>query len=409
MERTRKIQIISTIVIIGFVLAVFYHYFMGAYLGHDYPYSTFLFDPSDKFADFLKPLNCGKTLSPYSRRGVETTCMSISVVYYPFGELFFYPFSLIHGKSLWIFLGIFLIGWSNFVFKNFSQNNKLANLRDIFILSLTSYPFLFTMDRANLEGYVFLFVVGFCYFYNNNNKWKALLGSICLSLAIAIKPFPSLFLLLLVIEKKWKNIFFIIISSVIINIASVLCFKDDFWVILSATKNNQNEVITRGVIQNLNWDHGHSIIGMLKSLLYIVMSFGNLGDQEIVENWSPLLFNIGTILSVIIFLVTAWYILFKERQFWKIIALITFLMLLLPPLSNDYRLLYIFLPIAFFVNDNRETKNDLIYTILFGLLLIPKSYILAPDMPGVGVIIEPMLMIIFGFLIIQESFKRKIV
>ena len=235
------------------------------------------------------------------------------------------------------------------------------------------------------------------------------MGSICLSLAIAIKPFPSLFLLLLVIEKKWKNIFFIIISSVIINIASALCFKDNFWVILSATKNNQNEVITRGVIHNLLWGYGHNIIGMLKSLLYIVMSFGNLGDQEIVENWPPLLFNIGTILSVIIFLVTAWYILFKERQFWKIIALITFLMLLLPPASTDYRLLYIFLPMAFFVNDNRETKNDLIYTILFGLLLIPKSYILSPHMPGVGVIIEPMLMIIFGFLIIQEGFKRKIV
>jgi len=88
-------------------------------------------------------------------------------------------------------------------------------------------------------------------------------------------------------------------------------------------------------------------------------------------------------------------------------------MLLTAPGSYDYRLLHVFLPLAFFVNDDSKNKNDLIYTVLFGLLLIPQSYILpvykvthVTDM--IGIFTEPLLMLTFIFLIITEGLKRKI-
>ncbi|WP_287726968.1 hypothetical protein [Microcystis sp. M061S2] len=52
MERTTKIKLISTIIVIGFAIAVFYHYSMGAYLGHRFPVNSFLLTPNDKFNDF---------------------------------------------------------------------------------------------------------------------------------------------------------------------------------------------------------------------------------------------------------------------------------------------------------------------------------------------------------------------
>ncbi len=415
--RTEKIQIVSSIVIIGFVLAVFYNYFMGSYLEYGYPLNTFLVNPEDKFADFLKPLNCGKTLSPYLRRGVENTCMPISVVYYPFGELFFYPFSKIPGKSLWIFLGIFLIGWFVFIVKNFAQNEKSANLRDLFIISLISYPFLFTLDRANLESYVFLLVAGFCYFYNSANKYISLLACISLSLAIAIKPFPAFFLLLLVKEKKWKNILFIIASSIIVNIASALYLKDGIWANFLGVINSQKEFISDYVVGNMGWYYGHSILGLLKcifsAILYFCASIGLLKKADIimiVHNWPRELFTVSSIISVIIILFVTWYILFKEKEFWKIVALIVFIMLLTPLASADYRLLYIFLPMAFFVNSLQKTKYDSFYTVLFGLLLVPKSYMFHTTKESLvllGVLVEPLLMIFFAYLIIKDGLKSK--
>jgi hypothetical protein len=83
-------------------------------------------------------------------------------------------------------------------------------------------------------------------------------------------------------------------------------------------------------------------------------------------------------------------------------------MLLLPPTSPDYRLIYIFIPVAFFINDLRSSKNDLLYSILFGLLLITKVYIFFKSYTStaldIGLIINPILMMFFAFLILKEGY-----
>ncbi|AKE65273.1 hypothetical protein MYAER_2933 [Microcystis aeruginosa NIES-2549] len=65
MERHTKIRFISTIIVIGFAIAVFYHYRMGAYLGNQHPLNTFLFTPNDKFNDFWNMVKFIKELNPY--------------------------------------------------------------------------------------------------------------------------------------------------------------------------------------------------------------------------------------------------------------------------------------------------------------------------------------------------------
>ena len=130
----------------------------------------------------------------------------------------------------------------------------------------------------------------------------------------------------------------------------------------------------------------------------------------IVHNWPRELFTVSSIISVIIILFVTWYILFKEKEFWKIVALIVFIMLLTPLASADYRLLYIFLPMAFFVNSLQKTKYDSFYTVLFGLLLVPKSYMFHTTKESLvllGVLVEPLLMIFFAYLIIKDGLKSK--
>jgi hypothetical protein len=62
-------------------------------------------------------------------------------------------------------------------------------------------------------------------------------------------------------------------------------------------------------------------------------------------------------------------------------------MLLLPPISANYKLLHLFIPLYIFVNNEQRSKFDILYLLLFGLLLIPKDVFILPKwfrmQPGV--------------------------
>jgi ABC-type glycerol-3-phosphate transport system permease component len=92
-------------------------------------------------------------------------------------------------------------------------------------------------------------------------------------------------------------------------------------------------------------------------------------------------------------------------------------MLVTSPISGDYRLLSLFIPLAFFVNEPQESKYDLLYVVLFGLMMIPKSYYIIPFMNqlaglglSLGVVVNPLLLFAMAFMIISEGFlKQKLI
>lgn len=80
------------------------------------------------------------------------------------------------------------------------------------------------------------------------------------------------------------------------------------------------------------------------------------------------------------FAALSYYIARIERVIWKRVALLVCAMCLLPYTSTDYKLLHFFLPIFLFVNHPRPERYDMLYAVLFGLLLIPKSYVTFYDL-----------------------------
>ena len=55
--KKNKVNFIAIIMLLGSIIAVFYYYVQGVYLGHGYPDNTCLFIPIDKFNDFFHPYN----------------------------------------------------------------------------------------------------------------------------------------------------------------------------------------------------------------------------------------------------------------------------------------------------------------------------------------------------------------
>ncbi|GEA28762.1 hypothetical protein MiAbW_03341 [Microcystis aeruginosa NIES-4325] len=71
----------------------------------------------------------------------------------------------------------------------------------------------------------------------------------------------------------------------------------------------------------------------------------------------------------------------------------------------------LYVHLAFFVNEEKQGKHDLMYGVLFGLLLILKNYFIIPQMtaqePSIIVILSPLLMLILGGLVIKEGLNNQ--
>ena len=381
MNKLQKIDIISIIIIAGFSLAVFYHYILGTYLRLSYPYNTFLFRPNDKFMDFFNML-----ASPYING-------ELFITQFPFGQRLAQAFTVLPPKvGFFVFIAIFLTFFLYVNYSNLNSSIKEQSIKNIFVFSFLTYPFLFVFDRANIEVFVFIFLYLFVLFYR---KQQTIISIVCLSFAIAMKLFPAVFLVLLLSDKKYKEIVYTVFLVMFISLCGYLSYNGGFVQNIGAHLARLNGYSTDYAIGNEGLYFGNSLWGLIK-----------LAVIEIKLKYPATLIIRGYSISVsILFALVAFYIIFKESRFWKKVALLVFSMNLFPFVSGDYKLIHIFIPLFLFVNSDDTDKFDLLYAILFGLLLIPKAYLHYNSNPEItsSVIINPLLMVFFMIFIIRDG------
>jgi hypothetical protein len=101
-------------------------------------------------------------------------------------------------------------------------------------------------------------------------------------------------------------------------------------------------------------------------------------------------------------LLLAIYVIFIEKELWKKFALAIIAFCLLPLVSCDYKLIHMLIPMLMFINSKRSSKLDIIYALIFALLLIPKNYHLFLQIYD-GVILDPLLLITLMLLIVIQG------
>ncbi len=219
MDKETKIRVIVTIILIGFVSGVFFHYIEGVYQSLPYPHNTFLFSPVDKFNDYFVLYDLMQYRQPYTG--------AFQSAQYPFLNFISYVFGLLpRGASFIIYLSLFLYIFLIFTILYTYPDNPRKHILEIFIITLLTYPILFTIDRGNLESLVLISLFAFVYFYQ---KRKYLLSTLFLSFAIAMKLFPIVFLVLYLSDKKYKEIFLTGLLTGLLTIISLLFLKAAYW------------------------------------------------------------------------------------------------------------------------------------------------------------------------------------
>jgi len=387
---------ISSIVLFGFTIATFRNYIFSQYLQLTYPLNTFLFIPSDRFNDFFSMLKVSSGSNPY---GVGE---KIGSSYFPVANSIMYIMNQIGSKyvSLMLLYVLFALVMGLFIKTMFGKKLTFENIPAFIIITFTTYPFLFNLDRGNIDMVVFMFLIGFFYF---NDKGKTFLSILFLALAISMKLYPGVFLILLLKEKKYKEIAIVIVLSALLTLGSLLTFSGTMAENIQALLRNLG-----GFNQDFNsfygLQHNLSLYGVVRVITFIMMT---LIDGQVTHGVFAHAIPWYTLAVLVLFIAISAYILFSEQTKWKNITILTIVMLIFPNVSFDYRLIFLFIPLVYFFREGTDSKYRNLYLLLFSLLLIPHNYIYLYWDISTGVLIYPALMVMIIGLIFFEKIRKK--
>ncbi|MCX6008145.1 MAG: glycosyltransferase 87 family protein [Chloroflexi bacterium] len=396
MLKEEKISLLVLIIVAGFSIAVAYHYVMGYYLSKPWPASTFLHIPGARFFDFDKVVRQSAALDPF---GEDIGGFAGA----PFAQFVGYLFSLIRPALLRlpIFFGSFFVVFILMVKHHlYSLKSKLTSyqLLAIFAIVFLTYPVLFAVDRANFDLLVVLCLFLFAFTYERR-KYKA--STVFLALAIALKPYAAIFIIVYALDKKFKDGLLVIFNAVFLTVLSLSLFKDGLF---AETQKYFHALFN--TVDYLSVGNQQAFTSDLYGLLTVGMKF--IGDRLGTTIYLPahpearILYAIVAIIVFIYFVIYLWE---KPKPLWKTIAVLTILIVLLPYNSADYRLTYLFVPMLMYMAINEKTRNDLLIIILWGLLLVPKNYIALVSPQNIGMIINPLLLIGLLICVIPGAFS----
>lgn len=385
--KNRKVYIISTIVLAGVFASIVFHYIQGAYWNKAYPYSTFLFNPGDYFNDF------------YNTNKIEVNRLYNSshfLPYFPVGAIAVLITKMIGLNTSFVIMNVSYIFWvyyQNKLFMVDKIDNVFCKWQQLLILTTFTYPFLFAVDRGNLEILLYMFISSFVYlYYVKKSNWCILF----LVLSIAMKLYPATLLLLLVADKKYRE-------SIVTIILSILTISAGYYFIGVISSQGFIEIIQSHMnciamfqdakFSQIGMHHNHTLWG----LSTLICTFFN---SDIDLRW---LSNAYAVLALVVFIILSIYVVFIERSDWKKATILLLSMTLLPYTSYDYTMINIYLAIILFANSMDNARFNTIYAVLFALLMIPVDYYYLFADVSISALIYPLTMLIMLSVIIFEG------
>ncbi|MDR1941979.1 MAG: glycosyltransferase 87 family protein [Endomicrobium sp.] len=342
---------------------------------------------NDSFMDFFNPVSYILSSQPYEA-GLNACYSGLSFLFYliiaKITAAQNMPAEMIKSSvsgqyALFFYTLITALLFCILVFK-FEKSKNLPRKIILTTLIFCSAPFIYQFERANIIFIANLFITAFFICFQSKNKKIFEIGLICLAAAAAIKIYPAVFILLLIKEKKLKEVlrfvlYFLLLFTVpffIIGSADTIsCFAESLSILSG---------ISKGIISS-HWVSLHNFLAVpcaYFDALYLITPM-------------RILF---TILVGVSF--------FMEKSLWKSAALLTALIILLPHRSAQYVVILTVAPLILFLNDSDKKLKDIIYSVLFAGTFIPiavKSACLFTS----SVMFENVSLIFLSVLIIYET------
>ena len=412
-SKSDKGRLATLILMVGFALSVFVHYWFGAYCGYRYPYSTYLVRPSDTilidnivttnhcFGDLLAACIHAENRDPYFASIPQPfgEPRSFPSNYFPFGAMLPYPLTLVpYPWAVAIFIAGFVAILFAFNWYFMRTGDPYADAISIAALTLMNYPAQMVVDRGNVEAFVFAFIAGFVVLLIRRQvaPAAALLGA-----AIAMKAVPVVFLPVCYRAAKRRGIVISVATAAALTIVSLLLMSRPVHISVLRFISNilRYSGIVTGGLEPAN--HGSSLFG-----LFAIGAWLSQGSPGVGPIWATLVSGYSLLAGLI--LIGAIVACFRlPMKLWEMATILTVCLVLLPKQSPDYRLIHLMIPFALFVNSKTDRATGLLYTVLFSLLLVPKSFVVIAHETSLNSVLNPIIMLVLLMRILFDSYARR--
>lgn len=254
---------------------------------------------------------------------------------------------------------LFLLLSLFFFFDSLYRLNRKKEWRtfNTFLLLFSSI-FLFTIERGNL---IILTVAGINYFlvfYDSESKWLQRLGLFCLCFAAALKIYPVLFGVLLLVEKRYKDIALCVLCGLILTFVPFLFFKHGLSNVPRLLENVRVSSEVYGAVTKYQF-------GIRPIVIVLTRKFGLSDSASSVFMVSSRIF---TWLLALVSIVLS----YVEKRKWLQVALLSLTIVLLPTNSFFYTGMYLIPFIILYINNNNSLSwEDYFIVLLLALIFNP--------------------------------------
>lgn len=290
---------------------------------------------------------------------------------FPFGNLIMLIFSFFTYKT--VFFIYLILSFSLFFYSNYLWLKNLSNsLIYTSILTFGSYPFLFAIDRGNLESLVApLISIGVFILQNKN---KDIFGTLVLILGFSVKGIHIIFLYMLFFYKRFKLLFLSITAFLTINLISLISFKSS--IIDSIV--NYYEAASRLTV--FKYTEYNTSLNVLNDYLLVWLgsrldtSLGNIYEQirNYIELISNNFFTVSILFSAYVGLLI--YFKFQDYAFKFTLSFLTISILyvnLFTSLNGVYRLIFIQICLcAYFYEIDLNERSSKLLDLYFSISII---------------------------------------
>lgn len=349
----------------GLLFSCIVHFVAYPLLGYtQYPYSTFLGLEHLIFSDFYETCHRATHDDPYS----------IWTLYFPSALRFFAPFCRFTPQTLSLddlLAVLVLINLAFFALISASLLKVGPRPMTYWLLFyITSYPFLYAVNRGNIELLIVILVAGFVFFECNGRSTGAVA---LISLAASFKGIPGIFAAEYLCRRKYAVFGATLALIGGFSVLGVLQLPGDMFGHLAGLlrQHQQFDIVWAQGLDGLV--RSASFYGMAKTLL--LLTGVALPTANVIASivWGALLMLLGFHLWVMIHgrrPVTA------ASRFMAMALIFLFF----PRVSNDYKVMILSIFPLLLTNDEWRFFGSRANTIVFGLIFVPKNFIvLASD------------------------------
>lgn len=349
---------------------------MANAIGFTMPYDNFLYPGIAAFNDFFEVMHYVRIAdtwslpSIYAEKGINFLPPFCITIYAVCALIIKY----LHISKYIIFLIVFFVPLIIIL----KKSDLFANKSKYWFLILFSYPILFVVTRGNIAILVFLFLV-----LSISYADKIALSMLFLALAVSIKVTPVIFIIYFVAyhikntKKLFTSLALFAAFLFLVNFLSIVFLTKT----LPVTVYNPYKFFESIKIYD-SWmlykfggfAYCSSFYLPFRFIVYKAYNYSHLSLFKFIQDVPPLLINLMVVIILLLIylhkhsLKSLFEMIYDKNKMLKTASII---FILFTPITNDYYLTVLFLPL-FFIPFNQFTLQE---KIILLLILIPKNYI----------------------------------